>query len=43
MRNALAHGYFSINLDTVWDRIIGDLPDLAAAVRAARDGLESDR
>ncbi len=43
MRNALAHGYFSVNLDTVWDTIEQDLPDLAAAVRAARDGLESDR
>lgn len=43
MRNALAHGYFSVNLDTAWDTITGDLPGLASAVRAARDGLESDR
>jgi uncharacterized protein with HEPN domain len=37
MRNALAHGYFSINLDTVWDTIAHDLPGLASAIRAARD------
>lgn len=37
MRNALAHGYFSINLDTVWDTIVHDLPGLATAVREARD------
>ena len=34
------HGYISINLDTVWDTIASDPPDLAAAVRVARDGLE---
>lgn len=39
VRNALSHGYFSINFDTVWDTVEHDLPGLAAAVRAARDGL----
>ena len=42
MRNALAHGYFTIDLDTVWDTIKNDLPRLDAAVRAVRDGLEPD-
>ncbi len=28
MRNALAHGYFKIDLDTVWDSIENDLPKL---------------
>jgi uncharacterized protein with HEPN domain len=42
MRNALAHGYFSVNLDAVWDTIEQDLPDLAAAVRTARDELGSE-
>ena len=28
MRNRMAHGYFEINLDIVWDTIHGSLPDL---------------
>lgn len=30
MRNRLAHGYFDINLDVVWDTIRIALPDLTA-------------
>ncbi|WP_455930060.1 HepT-like ribonuclease domain-containing protein [Pseudomonas fluorescens] len=28
MRNRIAHGYFDINLDVVWDTIQEALPDL---------------
>ncbi|MDO8932597.1 MAG: DUF86 domain-containing protein [Rhodocyclaceae bacterium] len=28
MRNRMAHGYFEINLDVVWDTVQGALPDL---------------
>jgi uncharacterized protein with HEPN domain len=28
MRNRMAHGYFDINLDMVWETIYGSLPDL---------------
>ncbi|WP_425540599.1 HepT-like ribonuclease domain-containing protein [Pseudomonas fluorescens] len=28
MRNRIAHGYFDINLDVVWDTIQNALPDL---------------
>lgn len=35
MRNALAHGYFKIDLGVVWATIGNDLPALRAALRAA--------
>jgi uncharacterized protein with HEPN domain len=28
MRNRIAHGYFAINLDVVWDTVQTALPDL---------------
>ena len=28
MRNRMAHGYFDINLDIVWDTVQSALPDL---------------
>ena len=28
MRNRMAHGYFDINLDIVWDTVQTSLPDL---------------
>ncbi len=28
MRNRIAHGYFDINLDVVWDTVKMALPDL---------------
>lgn len=28
MRNRMAHGYFEINLETVWDTVQQSLPDL---------------
>jgi uncharacterized protein with HEPN domain len=32
MRNRMAHGYFDINLDIVWDTLHGSLPDLEANI-----------
>ncbi|MGE4531383.1 MAG: DUF86 domain-containing protein [Acidithiobacillus sp.] len=32
MRNRIAHGYFDINLDVVWDTVQTALPELAAQV-----------
>lgn len=36
MRNRIAHGYFEINLDTVWDTIQTALPALIAQLPAIR-------
>lgn len=33
MRNALAHGYFKVDLEIVWKTIHNDLPRLAEQVR----------
>ncbi|AHC33319.1 hypothetical protein A7317_04000 [Pseudomonas fluorescens] len=35
MRNRIAHGYFDINLDVVWDTIQSALPDLLARLPSA--------
>ena len=40
MRNALIHGYFNVNLETIWRTIQGDLPRFQAAIKAARYSLE---
>lgn len=37
MRNRLAHGYFDINLDVVWDTVQTALPGLLAQLPAIRD------
>ena len=37
MRNRLAHGYFDINLDVVWDTVQTALPSLLAQLSAIRD------
>ncbi len=34
MRNRIAHGYFDINLDVVWDTVQTALPDLLEQLRA---------
>jgi uncharacterized protein with HEPN domain len=34
MRNRVAHGYFSVDLEIVWATIQTDLPDLATQIRA---------
>lgn len=39
MRNAVAHGYFKVDLEIVWKTIYNDLPNLSAQVQAAAYGL----
>ena len=36
MRNRIAHGYFDINLDVVWDTVQAALPDLLQQLPAVR-------
>lgn len=38
MRNILAHGYFEVDLDIVWDTTKRDLPALLRHVRKALEG-----
>jgi uncharacterized protein with HEPN domain len=42
MRNAIAHGYFAVDLDIVWNTANNDLPALAEQVRALRGALQPD-
>ncbi len=35
MRNRIAHGYFEINLDTVWDTVQTALPDMLQMLPAS--------
>lgn len=37
MRNAVAHGYFEVDMDIVWKTVVGDLPTLAGLVRSILD------
>ena len=37
MRNALAHGYETVNMRTVWDTIIHKLPNLKAEAIATSE------
>ena len=37
LRNRLIHGYFSVNLDIVWDTIRSDLPPLIRLLEEALD------
>lgn len=39
MRNAVAHGYFKVDLEIVWKTIQKDLPELYALVKAAAASL----
>jgi uncharacterized protein with HEPN domain len=34
MRNALTHGYFSVDLIATWTTILNDLPDFEARIQA---------
>ena len=43
MRNALAHGYFRIDLKTVWRTIGNDLPTMKAMIHQLLDGDEDLR
>jgi len=36
MRNRIAHGYFEVNLDVVWDTVHTALPDLLIQLSAVR-------
>ena len=42
MRNAIAHGYFTVDLDVVWKTVCEDLPALAEQVRALRGTVRND-
>lgn len=44
MRNRIAHGYFDINLDVVWDTVQSALPELLKQLPAIRsDADDEDR
>ena len=43
MRNALAHGYFKVDLEIVWKTIQRDLPTLAEQVTALAIEAASDK
>ena len=42
-RNRLTHGYLAIDLDTVWEVIRQNLPQLDDAVRRMRTRLQADK
>lgn len=42
MRNRVAHGYFSVDLEIVWKTIHQDLPVLTAQIRALLDDAGKD-
>ena len=42
MRNCIAHGYFDINLDVVWDTVQTALPGLLARLPAIRDAAAGE-
>ena len=37
MRNRIAHGYFEINLDVVWETVQSALPDLLRQLDGVKD------
>ena len=41
MRNRIAHGYFEINLETVWETIQTALPKLIEELPAVRNSIKS--
>lgn len=43
MRNAIAHGYFKVDLEIVWRTTQRDLPDLYAQVQAAQLTHEQEK
>lgn len=43
MRNRIAHGYFDINLDVVWDTVQTALPELLEQMPAVRQDAAVDR
>lgn len=43
MRNAVAHGYFSVDLDIVWKTIQRDLPEFRKQIRNAQRTSEGNK
>jgi uncharacterized protein with HEPN domain len=43
MRNRIAHGYFDINLDVVWETVQTALPDLLKQLPAVRRAVDHDK
>ena len=43
MRNRIAHGYFDINLDVVWDTVQTALPALLQQMPAVRAGADDEK
>ena len=41
MRNRMAHGYFAVDLNIVWDNVQSSLPSLQTHVAAAREKLKA--
>lgn len=42
MRNRIAHGYFDVNLDMVWDTVQTALPELLQQLLAVRQDADGD-
>lgn len=42
MRNRIAHGYFDINLEVVWDTLQTALPELLQRLPAVRNDADTD-
>jgi uncharacterized protein with HEPN domain len=42
MRNRIAHGYFDVNLDVVWETVQSALPALLKQLPAVRKDADSD-
>jgi len=42
MRNRIAHGYFDINLDVVWETVQTALPELLKQLPAVRQDADGD-
>lgn len=42
MRNAVAHGYFNVDLDIVWNTVRNDLPGLHSVIETLLLELRSD-
>ncbi len=43
MRNRIAHGYFEINLDVVWDTVQTALPELLKQLSTVRPNADNER
>ena len=43
MRNRIAHGYFDINLDVVWETVLAALPELLKQLPTVRLDADQDK